>query len=114
MKKNQIKHIRGIANRLPPVYEQCVSGGTLVDDKFVPNVYTVQVNHQRRLRLAYEKLGMSGIMSYLESISKLQKERNEKALGDNGNQSVDVLPILPDSVGDSDTVQAQDQVSDGV
>lgn len=113
MKKDQIKHIREIANRLPPVYEQCVSGGTLVDDKFVPNVYNVQVNHQRRLRLAYEKLGMSGIISYLESISKLQKERNEKALGNNGDQPVGILPTLPDSIGDSDTLQTEDQVVNG-
>jgi hypothetical protein len=81
MTKQQMKQVREIANRLPIVYEQCVSGGSIVDEDgkevFMPNVYNRPVNHIRRLRKAYEQLGMDGIRSYLESIHQLQLKRNE-------------------------------------
>ena len=81
MTKQQMKQIREIADRLPIVYEQCTSGGDVVESDgsnvFMPNVYNHPVNHVRRMRKAYEQLGMDGIRSYLESIHQLQLKRNE-------------------------------------
>lgn len=82
MKKQQIKYIKEIANRLPTVYEQTISGfyedyneqGEL--QRF-PNVVTKEINHVRRMRKAYDSLGMDGIKQYLEMIHKLQIQRNE-------------------------------------
>ncbi len=77
MTKQQMKQIREIANRLPVVYEQCASGGEVIDNGFMPHVYNHPVNHVRRMRKAYEQLGMDGIRKYLESIHQLQLKRNE-------------------------------------
>lgn len=82
MDKKTIKQIKQIADRLPAVYEQCASGGELGynedgDKVFIPNVYNMPVNHVRRLRKAYEQLGMDGIRNYLDMIHKLQIKRNE-------------------------------------
>jgi hypothetical protein len=88
MKKKTIIQIREIASKLPVVYEQHMSGFEWVeevkgeDPKPQPNLYLIEINHERRLRHAYEKLGMAGIHSYLEQIHKLQTERNEKAKRD--------------------------------
>lgn len=86
MKKKTIIQIREIASKLPVVYEQHMSGYELVaegaETKAQPNLYLIEINHERRLRHAYEKLGMAGIHGYLESIHKLQTERNEKAKRD--------------------------------
>lgn len=80
MKKIDLKHIREIADRLPPVFEQSVSGyKSNSDGKVVPNVQTTEVNHYRRVRRAYERNGMEGVHSYLESIYKLQIKRREDA-----------------------------------
>lgn len=62
---------------LPPVLEQTVSGFYKDDNKIVPNVVTHPINHERRLRKAYEKLGMEGIHQYLDMIKKLQQERRD-------------------------------------
>lgn len=74
---NTTKQIKQIASRLPIVYEQCVSGYEVIDGSVVPNVYNRPVNHVRRMRKAYEQLGMDGIREYLGSIHKLQIKRNE-------------------------------------
>ena len=74
---NTTKQIKQIASRLPIVYEQCVSGYEVIDGSVVPNVYNRPVNHVRRMRKAYEQLGMDGIRGYLDSIHKLQIKRNE-------------------------------------
>lgn len=88
MNKKQAKHIREIAERLPSVLQQCMSGYTVDEDKVVPNIYNVEINHERRLRKAYERHGLEGIKSYLEMISNLQKQRNENFMqqrdGDSG------------------------------
>lgn len=77
-KKQLSKQIRDIAKRLPPVKEEHMSGYYWGDDKQpVGNTYLVDVNHERRLRKAYEKHGMIGIHKYLESIHQLQLKRNE-------------------------------------
>lgn len=95
MNKQTIKHIRELANRLPVVYQECMSGGTVMPDEtgnvnFLPHLYNVEVNHERRLRKAYEKFGLDGIKSYLEMITKLQKQRHENFIkegsGDSGRE----------------------------
>lgn len=77
MKKSQIKQIREVAAMLPPVFEQTVSGFYEEDNKIVPNVVVHEINHERRLRKAYEKLGMEGIHQYLDMIKKLQQDRRD-------------------------------------
>ena len=82
MKKQHIKYIKELANRLPVVYQQSISGfyEDLDDDGNVvskPNVFNAEINHVRRMRKAYENLGMEGIKGYLEMIHKIQIQRNE-------------------------------------
>lgn len=82
-KKKLAKKIREISVRIPPVKEEHASGYvSLVDENgvkaFQPNKYIVDVNHERRLRKAYQKHGMDGIKAYLESITKLQKQRSDE------------------------------------
>ena len=82
MKKQQIKYIKELANRLPVVYQQSVSGfyEDVADDGTVsikPNVFNGEINHVRRMRKAYETLCMDGIKQYLDMIHKMQIERNE-------------------------------------
>ena len=82
MNKKDVKLIRQLADKLPTVYDQTISGfyedydenGEL---KLFPNVVTHPINHERRMRKAYEKLGIDGIKSYLDSIHTLIKNRNE-------------------------------------
>lgn len=107
MKKSTAKQIRDIAKRLPKVMERHMSGGLWDIDEtgkeaFVPNIYDVEVNHERRLRRAYERMGMDGIKSYLESIHKLQKETHAKALGNSSaGQTVPVSDKVEDMGGNS-------------
>jgi hypothetical protein len=108
MKKKTIIQIREIASKLPVVYEQHMSGFEWEevngeDPKPKPNLYLIEVNHERRLRHAYEKLGMAGIHSYLEQIHKLQTERNEKA-----KQDADAVLSEPDSVSQAPDPVVQD------
>lgn len=110
MNKKQAKHIRDIADRLPPVMKQNVSGYTIEDDKYIPHVYSVEINHERRLRKAYERHGLDGIKSYLEMISNLQKQRHENFVqqrdGDSTGQTsgdeniTDSLALQKESSGD--------------
>ena len=108
-KKKLNKQIRAIAEKLPPVFEQHMSGYELVEDKPTPNLYTVPVNHERRLRHAYEKLGMDGIRIYLDEIFKLQKERHENAFGSNGDRESSVLPNVPEDLGSENTVDPKNE-----
>lgn len=62
---------------LPPVYEQTVSGFYEEEGKLLPNLVVHPINHERRLRKAYEKLGIEGIHQYLDMIKKLQQERRD-------------------------------------
>lgn len=82
-KKKLTKQIKEISDKLPPVKEEHASGFTSVLNEegtkvFKPNTYLVDVNHERRLRHAYERHGMEGIKSYLESITKLQTNRKNE------------------------------------
>lgn len=79
-KKKLTKQIKDIAGRLPRVKERHVSGYTGTGKEAEANVYDVEVNHERRLRKAYEAYGMEGLYRYLESINKLQIQRNEELL----------------------------------
>ena len=103
MKKKTNKQIKEIAERLPVVYEQHMSGYTVEEDKPVGNFYVVEINHERRLRHAYEKLGMQGIHNYLETIHKLQIQRNEKA-----SRDADAVLSEPDSVSQAPDPVVQD------
>lgn len=103
-KKKVNKQIREIADKLPPVFEQHASGYNTENGEFVPNIYTVPVNHERRLRHAYEKLGMDGIRKYLDEILTLQKQRHEKAFGSNGQGESGVLPDVSETSGTENSV----------
>ena len=65
LSKNDLKLIKQICERLPVVNEQTISGFDIVDG-------ISQVNHKRRIRKAYERLGMEGVKQYLISIQKLK------------------------------------------
>ena len=94
MTKKDLKHIKQIADRLPVVYQQSVSGyyEDFNEDgemRKYPNIYNHPINHERRMRKSYEKLGMEGIRSYLEMITSLQQKRREDAgLRDGEGQEV--------------------------
>jgi len=82
MNKKDIKYIKQIADRLPVVFDQTVSGyyedyNEEGEMQVFPNIVNHPVNHVRRMRKAYESLGMEGIRTYLEMIHKLQIQRNE-------------------------------------
>lgn len=78
MNKKDIKYIKQIADRLPIVYEETVSGYYIENEEVKPNIVSHPYNHVRRMRKAYEQLGMEGIKSYLEMIHKLQLQRREQ------------------------------------
>lgn len=82
MNKKDIKLIRQLSDRLPTVYDQTISGFYEDYDEngekaLFPNIVTHPINHERRMRKAYERLGIEGIKSYLDSIYTLIKDRNE-------------------------------------
>lgn len=117
MNKKDLKYIKQIAERLPAVYEQTVSGYIVEDGQPKPNIVNHEINHVRRMRKAYEQLGMEGIKSYLEMIHKLQikrndlfnkqvSEREELRVGDSPEMSGDrSVPPVPN---DSDPVQSNE------
>jgi hypothetical protein len=71
MKKKHLKQFRQMAAVLPPVAEWARSGA---------NLYAVEINHERRLRHAYEKLGEEGVMAYLDSIKRAQEARKNSGI----------------------------------
>jgi len=120
MKKKTAKYIREISERLPPVYEQTVSGfyedyneeGDMVR---YPNIVVHEINHERRIRKAYERLGIKGVLHYLDMILKLQKQRNDShknQLPNDTDARVDDLvegnndQSVSDTAVDTDTVQS--------
>jgi hypothetical protein len=101
MTKQDIKYIQSIANRLPVVYEQTVSGyyqdfNESGEEQIFPNLVNHEINHERRMKKAFKSLGMDGIKKYLEYIHKLQIKRNEKLQHDQDTErkeeAVDSLP----------------------
>lgn len=120
MKKKLNKYIREISERLPVVYEQTVSGfyedyneeGEMVR---YPNVVVHEINHERRIRKAYERLGMEGVLHYLEMIQQLQKQRNDNnknRVHNDTDTRVDDLVEEPKDQPVSDTAVHTDTVQD--
>lgn len=72
LSKNDRKFIKQISDRLPVVNEQTISGFYYEDGEAKPNIVTHPINHERRIRKAYERAGMEGIKAYLVSIQKLK------------------------------------------
>lgn len=72
LSKNDRKFIKQISERLPVVNEQTISGFYYEDGEAKPNIVTHPINHERRIRKAYERAGMEGIKAYLVSIQKLK------------------------------------------
>lgn len=113
MKKKVAKQIENIAKMIPPVHEYHASGYITVPDEEtgeskVPYVYTVEVNHKRRLKEAYLKLGMEGVINYLESIKQLQRDR-EKIYRDQLSGGTDSVHDVPEAVEVLDTDQDKDK-----
>lgn len=79
MNKKNVKYIKQIADRLPVVYEETVSGFFVEDGENKPNIVSHPYNHIRRMRKAYEQLGMEGIQAYLDTIHKMQIKKRENA-----------------------------------
>lgn len=75
MTKKERRHIASIADKLPIVYEQTVSGYSVEDGRTVPNLVNHPINHERRMCKAYELMGLEGIKKYLDYIKSLQDKR---------------------------------------
>lgn len=123
MKKQHIKYIKELANRLPVVYQQSISGyyDEIGDDGNIvlkPNVFNSEINHVRRMRKAYDSLGMEGIKKYLEMIHKLQIQRNElvqnELLSKNQETPLDSVVSGVESGSNTDSVEVANTVQDSV
>lgn len=115
MNKKDVKYLKQLADRLPVVYDQTVSGyyedyNEAGELQYFPNIVNHPINHVRRLRKAYESLGMEGVRSYLEMIHKLQIERNEnfQRLESIRQQEEQVGDNLPDGGSLSDNTETPD------
>lgn len=100
MRKADVKYIKQLADRLPVVYDQTVSGyyedyNEAGELQYFPNIVNHPINHVRRLRKAYETLGLEGVKSYLDMIHKLQIQRNENF------QRLESLRQQEEQVGDN-------------
>lgn len=95
MKKN--KYIKEIAERLPVIHEQTVSGyyedyNEEGEIALFPNVVNHPINHERRLNKIYKSLGMEGVKKYLDDVHEIQKRNYDlyKAqLGKDKEETVD-------------------------
>jgi hypothetical protein len=123
MKKQHIKYIKELAIRLPVVYQQSISGfyNEIGDDGnvvFKPNVFNSEINHVRRMRKAYENLGMEGIKGYLEMIHKIQIQRNElvqnELLSKNQETPLDSVVSSIESGSNIDSAEVTNTVQDSV
>ena len=83
MTKKEMKTVREIASKLPrvvasaPVYEVSEQERHLL--KKFSSTEEHDVNHARRMKRAYKRDGMSGVRSYLASVSQLIEKQNEIA-----------------------------------
>lgn len=121
MKKQHVKYIKELANRLPVVYQQSISGfyEDVADDGTVsikPNVFNSEINHVRRMRKAYENLGMEGIKQYLDMIHKIQIQRNETVQNDINSKRkeirMDDMASGSEVGSDIDTNKTEDTIQD--
>lgn len=84
MTKKEMKTVREIASKLPrvvasaPVYEVIKDFGDRLHKNF-SGTEEHDVNHARRIKRAYKRDGMSGVRSYLASVSQLIEKQNEIA-----------------------------------
>ena len=109
--KKQDKYIREIADRLPVVYDQAITGfyedyneeGEMVK---YPHITTHAINHERRIRKAFKSHGMPGVLQYLAWIHKLQLQRNETLQGREGLQhkDKDTVPAPLGAVAEPGTI----------
>jgi hypothetical protein len=84
MKKRELKKFKELADTLPPTYQKVVSGwepgyNEDGDKVMMPVIQVIPVNHERRIRRAYESNGIEGVGRYLDLIRKSQQERNARA-----------------------------------
>lgn len=102
MKKN--KYIKQIAKNLPVVVDHTVSGYYLDfdengEEKVFPNIVSHHINHERRIRRAYEALGMEGVKNYLTTIYNLQIKHDESLQNiqklENQKEQLDNEYVLP-------------------
>lgn len=104
MKKN--KYIKEIAKNLPVVMDTTVSGyyadyDENGEEKLFPNIVQHPINHERRIRKAYEQLGMAGVKQYLLTIYNLQLQHNENLQQLRGVQTEGVhVDGTPESIED--------------
>jgi hypothetical protein len=86
MTKEETKQIREIASRLPkgvvraPKYELWINEETKESAKYPDGTVDVEVNHERRLRRAYQKHGMAGVRHYFEYVRN-QIDKQEQVAG---------------------------------
>jgi hypothetical protein len=120
MNKKDVKYLKQLADRLPVVYDQTVSGyyedyNEAGETQLFPNIVNHPINHVRRLRKTYETLGMEGVRSYLEMIHKLQIQRNEnfQRLEDLRQQEEQVGDNLPDGGPVLDNTETPDLAGKG-
>ena len=82
MRNKKAKHInsqaREIAKSFPVVTTQTLAYKVEGGKKVPSHIVEVKSNHVRRIRRAVTRNGAEGLQAYLESIHKLQKQRNEE------------------------------------
>lgn len=72
------RQAREISKNFPVVTTQTLAYKVEGGLKRPSHIVEVVSNHVRRIRRAVTKDGIEGLQVYIESIHKLQKERNEK------------------------------------
>lgn len=89
MRNKVAKHInrqaREISKNFPVVTTQSLAYKVEGRMRVPSHVVEVKSNHVRRIRRAVTKNGVEGLQAYLESIYKLQKERNEELTKETDN-----------------------------
>lgn len=72
------RQAREIAEKFPVVMTRVLVYG--IDGRFRKpiGVAEVESNHVRRIRRAFVRHGIEGLHNYMDSINKLQKQRNEE------------------------------------
>jgi len=79
------RQAREISKSFPVVTTQSIAYKIENGMKKPSHIVEVKSNHVRRIRRAVDKYGVAGLHNYLESIYKLQKERNEELTKETNN-----------------------------
>lgn len=89
MRNKRAKHInkqaREIAKNFPVVTTQSLAYKVEGRMRVPSHIVEVQSNHVRRIRRAVNRNGVEGLQAYLETIYKLQKQRNEELTKETDN-----------------------------